>query len=247
MATTTNYSWETPDDTDLVKDGAAAIRTLGSSIDTTTKALNPSTTLGDIEYRSSTANTNTRLAIGSTNQVLTVTGGVPTWVTPAGGGGMTLLSTTALSGASTTISVDPTGYKMLQIIIRNFFNASDVQRMRFNGNTSTDYSFVVQYWSGSAGTSGLPSGQSGRFQTSFNLYTAAQNSTNDATAQITIYDPDDTGNNKLYTVSSGGRGDDTFFQGAFGNGTFNASGAITSITLFGTSTQGGDVLIYGVK
>jgi hypothetical protein len=34
MATTTNYGWATPDDTDLVKDGAAAIRTLGSSIDT---------------------------------------------------------------------------------------------------------------------------------------------------------------------------------------------------------------------
>jgi hypothetical protein len=86
MATTTNYAWETPDDTDLVKDGAAAIRTLGSSVDTTTKALNPSTTLGDIEYRSSTANTNTRLSIGSTGNVLTVAGGVPTWAAPAGGG-----------------------------------------------------------------------------------------------------------------------------------------------------------------
>jgi hypothetical protein len=83
MATTTNYSWDTPDDTDLVKDGAAAIRTLGSSIDTTTKALNPSTTLGDIEYRSSTANTNTRLAIGTTGQVLAVVGGVPAWATTA--------------------------------------------------------------------------------------------------------------------------------------------------------------------
>lgn len=81
MATTTNYGWETPDDTDLVKDGASAIRTLGSSIDTTTKALNPSTTLGDIEYRSSTANTNTRLPIGTTGQVLTVSGGVPAWST----------------------------------------------------------------------------------------------------------------------------------------------------------------------
>jgi hypothetical protein len=91
MATTTNYSWETPDDTDLVKDGAAAIRTLGSSIDTTTKALNPSTTLGDIEYRSSTANTNTRLAIGTTGQILTVAGGVPSWATLAG---------TTFSGAS---------------------------------------------------------------------------------------------------------------------------------------------------
>jgi hypothetical protein len=34
MATTTNCGWETPDDTDLVKDGAAAMRTLGNSIDT---------------------------------------------------------------------------------------------------------------------------------------------------------------------------------------------------------------------
>jgi hypothetical protein len=85
MATTTNYGWETADDTDLVKDGALAMRTLGSAIDTTTKALNPSTTLGDIEYRSATANTNTRLGIGSTGNVLTVAGGVPTWAAPSGG------------------------------------------------------------------------------------------------------------------------------------------------------------------
>jgi hypothetical protein len=34
MPNTTNFNWATPADTDLVKDGAAAIRTLGSSIDT---------------------------------------------------------------------------------------------------------------------------------------------------------------------------------------------------------------------
>lgn len=107
MANTTNYNWETPDDTDLVKDGAAAIRTLGSSIDTTTKALNPSTTLGDIEYRSATANTNTRLAIGTTGQVLTVAGGVPTWATSDDANAIqnSLLTTTGdtiyASGAST--------------------------------------------------------------------------------------------------------------------------------------------------
>lgn len=33
MATTTNFGWTTPDDTDLVKNGASAIRSLGSSID----------------------------------------------------------------------------------------------------------------------------------------------------------------------------------------------------------------------
>lgn len=83
MATTTNYGWTTPDDTGLVKDGASAIRSLGTAVDTTTKNLNPSTTLGDIEYRSSTANTNTRLGIGSTGQVLTVASGVPSWATPS--------------------------------------------------------------------------------------------------------------------------------------------------------------------
>ena len=44
MATTTNYGWDTPDDTDLVKDGAAAIRTLGSSIDTSFVDLKGGTT-----------------------------------------------------------------------------------------------------------------------------------------------------------------------------------------------------------
>jgi hypothetical protein len=34
MATTTTYGWETPDDTDLVKDGALAMRDLGQDIDT---------------------------------------------------------------------------------------------------------------------------------------------------------------------------------------------------------------------
>lgn len=92
MASTTNYSWTTPDDTALVKDGAAAIRSLGSSIDTTTKALNPSTTLGDIEYRSATANTNTRLGIGTSGQVLSVAGGVPTWATPSAGAAAAYLS-----------------------------------------------------------------------------------------------------------------------------------------------------------
>jgi hypothetical protein len=86
MATTTpNYGWVVPTSTDLVKDGATAIETLGDSADATVKALNPETTLGDIAYRSATANTNTRLGIGSTGNVLTVAGGVPTWAAPSAG------------------------------------------------------------------------------------------------------------------------------------------------------------------
>ena len=48
--------------------------------------MQPGTTLGDLAYSSATANTNTRLGIGSTGNVLTVSGGVPVWSAPAGGG-----------------------------------------------------------------------------------------------------------------------------------------------------------------
>ena len=44
MATTTNFGWETPDDTDLVKDGASAMRTLGNSIDSSFVDLKGGTT-----------------------------------------------------------------------------------------------------------------------------------------------------------------------------------------------------------
>jgi len=102
MANTTNYNWETPDDTDLVKDGAAAIRTLGNSIDTTTKALNPETTLGDIAYRSATSNTNTRLPIGTSGQILSVSGGVPAWINNDQGDITEVAAGTGISVASGT-------------------------------------------------------------------------------------------------------------------------------------------------
>ena len=157
MATTTNYSWVTPDDTSLVKDGASAIRTLGSSIDTTTKNLNPSTTLGDIEYRSATANTNTRLAIGTSGQVLSVSGGVPAWTTISSGG-MTELASGSLSGASVTLSSISGSYKNLQLVVRDFLPATDTTslNMRINNDTTTVYlaqetnatnlSFSATFW-----------------------------------------------------------------------------------------------------
>lgn len=54
MATTTNFGWETPDDTDLVKDGAAAMRTLGSAIDTSFLDLKGGTTGQVLSKTSST-------------------------------------------------------------------------------------------------------------------------------------------------------------------------------------------------
>jgi len=147
MATTTNYGWETADDTDLVKDGALAMRTLGSAIDTTTKALNPSTTLGDIEYRSATANTNTRLGIGSTGDVLTVAGGVPTWAAPAASGGLILINTTSFSAVSSQSinSVFSSTYDNYKVVINADTSASNVAmrwRMRVSGTDNTSANYV---------------------------------------------------------------------------------------------------------
>jgi hypothetical protein len=141
MATTTNYSWSTPDDTALVKDGAAAIRTLGSSADTTVKALNPGTTAGDIDYYT-TSTAKARVGIGTAGQVLAVNSGAtaPEWITSSSGG-MTLISTTTLTGSSITLSSIPSGYNSLQLRILNFLPATDNAycKLRINGDTNTRY------------------------------------------------------------------------------------------------------------
>jgi filamentous hemagglutinin family protein len=147
MATTTpNYGWSVPTSTDLVKDGATAIETLGDSVDATVKALNPETTLGDIAYRSATANTNTRLAIGTSGQILSVNGsGVPEWTTPAAAAGTswTLLNAggTALTGAQ-TISVSGISSKNDLFIVFTGASSASAQteiRIRFNGDAAANY------------------------------------------------------------------------------------------------------------
>jgi len=61
-------------------------------------ALDPMTTTGDMIYASA-ANTAARLGIGSTGQVLTVAGGIPSWSTPSTGAGtITRTDFTATSG-----------------------------------------------------------------------------------------------------------------------------------------------------
>ena len=146
MATTTNYGWTTPDDTALVKDGAAAIRTLGSSVDTTTKALNPETTLGDLAYRSSTANVKTRLGLGTAGQILQVNSGAtaPEWAAaPSAGANWSLLNAggTALTGATTITVSGISGKDKIMILVAAASSAStDAEiNIRFNTDTGSNY------------------------------------------------------------------------------------------------------------
>ena len=78
---TTNYGFVLPTSTDLVTDLPADFDVALQGVDTRLKALQPGTTLGDLAYSSATANTNTRLGVGTNGQVLAVSGGVPAWTT----------------------------------------------------------------------------------------------------------------------------------------------------------------------
>jgi hypothetical protein len=107
---TSNFNWQMPTATDLVTDLPADFEVFGQAVDTSladlrggttnqilaknsntdmdfkwvsdaTGMTNPMTTTGDTIY-SSSGSTPARLGIGSTGQVLTVSGGVPAWTTP---------------------------------------------------------------------------------------------------------------------------------------------------------------------
>jgi hypothetical protein len=151
MATTTNYGWTTPDDTALVKDGAAAIRTLGSSVDTSVKALSPGTTAGDIDYYT-TSTAKARLGIGTAGQVLTVNGGAtaPSWTTPSGAG-WSSAATGSLTGASVTVSSLSAG-RFFVVLDAVSTSTLEAIQFRLNGDTGNNYITYKQ-----VGTSGASS------------------------------------------------------------------------------------------
>jgi hypothetical protein len=97
MANTTNFGWETPDDTDLVKDGAAAIRTLGSAIDTSMVDLKGGTT-GQILSKTSNTDMDFTWIANDTGDITGVTAG--TGLT----GGGTSGSVTLTNDMATTIT-----------------------------------------------------------------------------------------------------------------------------------------------
>ena len=139
---TTNYGFVLPTSSDLVTDLPADFDVALQGVDTRLKALQPGTTLGDLAYSSATANTNTRLGVGTSGQVLAVSGGVPAWTTLATGGPanagarvssfQTTTSTSytdlATSGPAVTLT---TGTKVLVIVSANASNSSGVSLADF--------------------------------------------------------------------------------------------------------------------
>jgi hypothetical protein len=258
MATTTNYGWTTPDDTALVKDGASAIRTLGSSIDSTLKtqidAQIPDsllTTTGDIIYASG-ASTPARLGIGSTGNVLTVAAGVPSWAAPAAtGSNWSLVNAggTALTGAQTVTVSGITGADKLMVLIDDASSASASSRIsvRINGDTASNYysygGYIVPASTYSAGLS-KSLGSSG----SSIVVGQMSGDTTETVSGAVLIEGGNSSGVKIFSAHGGaGAGSGNSQWGLMGAGGYwDSASTITSVSVFsGTGNlDAGTVFVY---
>lgn len=258
MATTTNYSWSTPDDTALVKDGAAAIRSLGSAIDSTVFT-NASAAIsktivdakGDI-IAATAADTVSRLAVGANDTVLTADSTAATglkWATAAAGG-MTLLSTTTISGTTTTISSINQTYKDLYITAQNVTCTANFD-LRFRTNAASECNYVQLYSTSSSAANTIGYNDSFLYLGGSNVGAAnkvlAAGGNN--SFALTIFDYASTTSHKTFSAVSLYRESGSSFNlGIQSSGGINTNSAITEVAFsFTTSLTGGTVKIYGVK
>lgn len=134
MATTTNFNWETPDDTDLVKDGAASIRTLGSSIDTSFVDLKGGTT-GQILSKASNTDLDYTWITNDVGDITAVTAG-----TGLTGGGTSGSVTLAIDSTVATLTGSQTlTNKTLTAPVIN----GGLINLTLNAQTGTTYTAVA--------------------------------------------------------------------------------------------------------
>jgi hypothetical protein len=103
------------------------------------------TTTGDTIYASA-ASTPARLGIGTTGQVLTVAGGIPSWATPtAATENYSLLNAggTALTGAQTVTVSGISGRGTIYVLVDNASsaNATSTISVRINTDSTSNYNF----------------------------------------------------------------------------------------------------------
>jgi hypothetical protein len=269
MATTTpNFGWSVPTSTDLVKDGATAIETLGDSIDASLVDLKGGTTGQVLAKNSNTdmdftwtaidplvildakgdlitataADTPARLAVGTNGQVLTADSTASTglaWAAAATGG-MTLLATHTLSGATSTISSISGAYKQLVAYIELPQNATADGNFQIAPNGDTALAFLVGVKIATTVydvTGGYITtfSTSNRSTTNFSATLVIDNYTNTTTLKPVQY-------YGYYAPTSG-------FGQFMSSGVYASASAVTSLVFSnsGGNLTSGTVYLYGVK
>ncbi len=201
------------------------------------------TTAGDTLYATA-ADTLARLGIGTAGQVLQVNSGAtaPEWATPAAGGGMTLLSTTTLSGASTTVSSISGSHKNLLFIINGVNISTNAQFYLSSNGLFGDW---YEIYGEAGGTAWTENNGNDLYPTAASLLGS---NTENAFA-VLIYNYASSTAYKPFNCTGTYKNSSSANRNHFSAGTFRNNTAISSMKFStGAGTfNGGTVLTYGVS
>ena len=218
---------------------------------TAASAINPTIVdaKGDI-IAATAADAVARLAVGANDTVLTADSTTATglkWATPAAGG-MTLLSTTSLSGAITNVSGISGSYTSLFLYIYGMTNATASGQFRIAPNGTTNISHCNGRDSGTtmASTTNSYIFPCGLANTGANQ---PELTTNTNALGIWINNYSSTSAWKPFSCTGAFYAANTIIYGTTVNGGIGTNSAITSLSFSnsGGNMSTGTVLLYGVK
>ena len=209
------------------------------------------TTTGDM-FVASAAATPARLGIGSTGQVLTVAGGVPTWASAsAAATSYTLLNSggTALTGATSITVSSISGYNKLYVTIEaaSTVNAGNDFYITFNGDSATNYrdqyQFVSAYPTYDTGNQGANQRTTGIF-----FGQMANTAASGVRGSISIDGANSSGV-KVFTHWSGANNSPNQYN-VIGGGVYTGTSVISSFTIASgaaSNFDAGTLYIYGAN